>query len=480
MKNIFNAKYSSNVLIITITSLLLFIVCVNQPIDPDMWWHLQNGQLVFTEGSITTIDLFSFTKYGQPWTNAFWLSDLLIFCLFKLGGFSLLVSFFAILGSLTYMMIFFISPGPYLLRAFLVVLAAISTAPEWTIRPQVFSFLFFAILNVYLIKNLNLKWKNFLWLPFLFLFWVNIHGGYIWGFLLLIAVIVGSLYEIYIHKNESSSKSAWKRFSLIVIVSFVFVLINPNGFAMLRLPFQTIDVSITSIVEWSSPNFHDFFMQPFLWVVLLFIASLSFSENRLTMDQLLKVLGFLFLAFVSQRNIPLAVIVIMPILIEKANELVIDLRKWKQQDQKTKQSIKGSGFINFFIILIVVFVCVLRVKTQIAEKFIRGTYPVNAVRWIRENNPKGNMLNSYNWGGYLIYNLPEYKVFIDGRADLYGKELISTWWRIVSNDHDAINDLNTYKINFLLVEPNQPIVEELLAQNWKIAFEDELSIIVTR
>ncbi|MFC2063663.1 hypothetical protein ACFLXB_01015 [Chloroflexota bacterium] len=476
--SIFNKP--SNALIFIVTSILVFIVCVNQPVDPDMWWHLRNGQLVFTQGEITKVDLFSFTRFGQAWTNAFWLSDLLIYSIFKVGGFAFLVSFFAFLGSLVYMLIFVISPGPFLLRAFLVVIAAISTAPEWTIRPQVISFLLFSSLNFYLLSNPELKWKKFIWLPLLFLFWANMHGGYIWGFLLLAAVIVGNLYEIYISKNEDISKVTLKRFTLIVVISLGFVLINPNDLSILKLPFQTIDVSIASIVEWASPNFHDPIMQPFLWIILLFIASLGLTEDRLSMDQLLKVIGFIFMAFLSQRNIPLAVMVIAPIMIGNFNSFQNKFRIEKQIKSIPPHSIKGAKVINSLIVLLLGFVCILRVQTQISDKYIRENFPEDAVLWIQENKLKGNMLNSYNWGGYLIYNLPDHKVFIDGRADLYGKELISSWWEIVSDGQNSVEILDKYNIDFLLLEPNRPIIGKLLEQGWEIAFKDELSIVIIR
>jgi len=473
-------KNPSFVLIFVVTSILVFIVCVNQPIDPDMWWHLRNGQETLSQGSISTVDLFSFTRFNQPWTNAFWLSDLFIYAIYQIGGFWLLLTIFAALGTLTYMIIFLFSPGPFLLRAFLVVLAAISTSPEWTIRPQVTSFLILSIVNIYLIQNSDLNWKKFIWLPLLFILWANIHGGYIWGILLLFAVIIGRFLDHYLFKNITVNKSELAKFSLFSFLSFFFVLFNPNGLAILKLPFKTIDVSIASIMEWSSPNFHEMIMLPFLMVIILFIIVLSIAEKRLSSDQLIKALGFLILAFISQRNIPLAVIVILPILIEKFSEFISTYKNGKSIKSEIKVPAKVSAIINSIIVLFLVLACGARIYAQSSASEIQSVYPVQAVEWILENKPKGNIFNSYNWGGFLIFNLPEYKVFIDGRADLYGNELIATWWNIVNDRQNSLESLDKYNINLILLEPDRPIVERLIEQNWTLSYQDGVSVILTR
>ena len=479
MNNTLTSKKESFLLIIFVTSLLVFIVCANYPIDPDMWWHLRNGQLVATRGSIPKVDQFSFTKLNQPWVNAFWLSDLIIYIFYKLGGLTLLVIIFAILGVITYISIFKFISGNFLLKAILVILAAISTSPEWTIRPQVISFLILSSLNIYIIHNNNLNWKKYSWLPFLFLVWANIHGGYIWGVLLLIAVIIGNYVEIFVFKNKTINKLELNKFSLLSLISFLFITINPNGLDILKLPFQTINVSISSIMEWASPNFHDMIMQPFLWIVLLFITSSSLSKRRLPIDQLLKVIGFLFLAFISQRNIPLAIVVLLPIMIDNLSSLFNN-----NQNNVSKKKSNLPRFVtyslNTIIILCLGFACAIRIYSITSSSKISDIYPTQAVNWIHENHPKGNMLNSYNWGGYLIFNLPEYKVFIDGRADLYGNELIGTWWDIVSDKPDAMPIIDKYGVNFVLLEPDRPIIKTLLDNNWKISYQDEISVIVSR
>jgi len=107
-------------------------------------------------------------------------------------------------------------------------------------------------------------------------------------------------------------------------------------------------------------------------------------------------------------------------------------------------------------------------------------YPTKAVEWIKENQPEGRLFNSYNWGGYLLWNLPDYPVFIDGRADLYGNEMIDQWRQIVFAEANSMELLDQWDINLILLEPTWPIVKQLPSYGWITSYEDKTAIIFQR
>jgi len=94
--------------------------------------------------------------------------------------------------------------------------------------------------------------------------------------------------------------------------------------------------------------------------------------------------------------------------------------------------------------------------------------------------PDGKMFNSYNWCGYLIWSLPDYPVFIDGRADLYGEALINEWWDVVNGNSDALLILDKYHINLVVLETDWPIIDQLKNSHWFVLFKDDRSIVMTR
>ena len=113
----------------------------------------------------------------------------------------------------------------------------------------------------------------------------------------------------------------------------------------------------------------------------------------------------------------------------------------------------------------------------------RGTLPLDAVEWIQEHRPAGPMFNSYNWGGYLIWHLwPDYQVFVDGRTDLYGDELLSQYLHVRFARSGFQEVLDEYGISFVLVEAGG-FTDSFLAlydDEWTMAYSDEVAVIYLR
>lgn len=476
---------STKLLFLIVTSVLVFIICINPPVDPDMWWHLRSGQLMWQEKTILTQDQFSFTRSGYPWVNAFWVSDLIIYFLFVIGGFPLLIILITSISVILFLMIYLRSNGPYFIRSLFILLAAIAISPQWTARPQVLSFFLFALLNFWLERRAIGKGAPLFLLPILFIAWANIHGGFIWGFLLLIATITGLVLDRLSHKTNSIElkHSEITQLSIWSVISLLAVLINPNGFAIWKLPFYTISVSISSIQEWASPNFHDLIVQPFLWMILLLIIGLSLSEKRQSFTTIFKSIGLIFMAFVSQRNIPISILVITPILIDRFSEYYLSIPTKVNSttaESRLKFSVSLTWILNSVIFIFLIIFAVLRAQMQLSPELVDNKFPAKAIESIELLQPKGNIFNSYNWGGYLVWNLQEYPVFIDGRADLYGKDIIDNWWEVVNGTDKAMDILDKNKINFILLEPDWPIIDLLKTNHWKVTYQDKISIVMVR
>ena len=116
------------------------------------------------------------------------------------------------------------------------------------------------------------------------------------------------------------------------------------------------------------------------------------------------------------------------------------------------------------------------------EKAVELNYPTSAIEWIIKNKPQGKIFNSYNWGGYLIWRLyPEYPVYIDGRADLYGGEFLSDYFDIYSAKSGWEEKLYQKNIQVVIVEPDSKLADALQQSSmWKISFEDKVSVVFLR
>jgi hypothetical protein len=124
-------------------------------------------------------------------------------------------------------------------------------------------------------------------------------------------------------------------------------------------------------------------------------------------------------------------------------------------------------------------------NSNITEVYKRANYPYRAVAFIKENHYRGRLYNSYHYGGYLIWALPEEKVFIDGRMTSWAIEeerILKIYDEIedfkVADWHDR---LDNYDVNLMLLDKKSPMAQVLReVPKWRLVFEDDRSVVYVR
>lgn len=459
--------------------ILVFILLSRTPLDADLWWHLRAGQAMWQERTILLADRFSYTVPGIRWFNAFWVSEILLFLLYELGGYFALAGFVSLTAAVTFVHLFERLPGNQIINGLVIMLSALTAAPIWGPRPQIISFLMVALLDRWLEQDKNLPY--WMLVPF-FALWANLHGGWIWGFLLLSAQIVGSLMNALQQETRENRTQYLKRTGSLMLwsaLSVPAVGVNPNGIEIWKLPFQQVNVSM-QIQEWLSPDFHRLDFHPLLWMVFALLGTASFARGVNSWSRLLKVIGFAYLTFVAQRNIALFAIVAAPLLSEWLNAtLQIVTRKHPVGSPKDLPK-RLTIPLNTSIIILLAAFAIGRLYTLTLPPAVKANYPAGAINWLKTNRPEGRLFNSYNWGGYILWNLPDYPVFIDGRADMYGSNLIAQWQDVANGRENALEILDSWDVNTILMEPGWPILAVLEKEGWTIAYQDELSLVLLR
>src|SRR5438270_6893135 len=180
----FRAIFSFPVLLATLLIVLTVFTARSRFNDPDMWWHLKTGEIIWNTHSIPTVDVFSYTTHNHPYTPHEWLSQVTIYGAYKLAGYSGLMCWLCILGSLLLI-------GSYALcslysgNAKVAFLGALATwlfaTVGLSIRPQMIGYLLLVceLLIIHLGRTRNARW--FLALPPLFALWVNCHASFFLG-----------------------------------------------------------------------------------------------------------------------------------------------------------------------------------------------------------------------------------------------------------------------------------------------------------
>ena len=484
---------------LVIVFLLIFLIAARTPLDGDMWWHLRSGEVTYQNHSVLLEDEFSFSRSGQFWINHSWLGQVILyfsFDHFSYVGLSLCVAMAAVVG------FYFISlqiREVNLINSFVLLLGAMTASTVWSPRPQIFSLICFAVCG-YILFLYRKRGFQKLWvlLP-LFGLWSNLHGGYPLGLMLIGLVFAGEfLNKLLLDKIERNDKKEWKLL-LWLLLSFAVVLINPNGINTWKIPFQTLDVNVLRelISEWASPDFH----QPISWLFLILLFSgflfMILSQKEKDFVDILVFMWFALMALMARRNFGPFVYAGIPIICNYVSEYRLQIKKRKQQvaingkgffkkifgqsDSKPAAE-KTNKFINLGFVTILALVAFFKlavVSHPVLVSFYESQlFPEEAVSWLDEKNQTGNILNEYNWGGYLIWRLPEYKVFVDGRTDLYGDEILTEWLSFLDGGEKTRKFLAQWEVNYVMLQPDRQVVSDLLEMGWEKIYEDEKAVIL--
>jgi hypothetical protein len=476
-------------LVIAMTFIALLAMAVRTPADTDMYWHLRTGQYILETRSVPAADPFSSTMLGKPWIDVHWLSQVILyatFAAFNTLGLALLV---ALLVVLAFVFVWKQMEGGVFLRAFILVLAAATAGVVWTPRSQMATFVFTALLG-YLLYLYKWKQVDRLWLmPLMFVAWVNLHAGYVAGFMLLGTLMVGealSNVALKFGMRGEPAIMAWARLRklfFVTLLSGVVLVINPFTLNTLLLPLKTVNIGALQdfIQEWASPDFHELFQQPMIWMLLLTLAVIGWSGRRLDVTDALTLGLFAYISFLARRNIGLFALVCAPILSRHAAAW------WAKSPGRDLHLSRGSPILNWIILILIVLAAAIKMIVPLLPatqtKAEADIVPVDAVNWIVEHRPTGAMFNSYNWGGYLLWRLwPDYPVYVDGRTDLYDNDFLrDDYLNIILARPGFQAKLDQRGIGFVIVEANS-LLDTLLQQTarWREAYRDQMAVIYVR
>ena len=478
-------------LVLVVLFVALFAMALRTPADTDTWWHLGAGRAIVTQGRVLYADEFSHTVRGTPWTNVQWLAQVSMYGVYRSGGDALLAVLVALLVVAAFAFVYPQMEGASFLRAFILVLAATASSVIWSPRPQVLSFVFVAITSyiVYL-----WKWRrvNRLWLLVpLFVLWGNVHGGYALGLMLIGSVIAGEVLNRLLGRAEAPEVMTWREIGILIgasVLCGLALLINPYGFGTWTLPFRTVGIKTLQgfIQEWASPDFHNLYEQPILWLLFALLGMTGLSRRRWDWTDLIVVVVFGYSAFLARRNIAPFALVAAPVL-SRRTQLVVEavsaqFRLPASLHQKLNPRLTVA--LNWLIVILLVVAALLKGALALSPNMIAKAQsdlaPMRAVEWIKQNHVTGPMYNSYNWGGYLLYALPEEPVFADGRTDVYN-EFLTEYVKVMFIRPGWQDVLDQYDVRMALIERDSFLATMLATQpDWRLAYSDDQAVIYTR
>ncbi|OGM26870.1 hypothetical protein A3D00_03210 [Candidatus Woesebacteria bacterium RIFCSPHIGHO2_02_FULL_38_9] len=367
-------------------------------LDPDFGFHIRGGQIINLTG-VPKLDPFSYTMPSFPVIDHEWLTDLTFYKLFNSTGFPGLSITFTILLALALYAAFLRSSKHYFEVPLILAISAIF--PYFSVRPQVESWLMLSILLLVIFKK-DL-WKNFKYvLPFFFVLWANLHGSFALGIFTLL---------IYLLFKSVRLKKLQLDILAVLFICLLATFVNPYGPRLWYEVWSSIsDSSLRwTIIEWQ-PSFV-FFNFPLLAYFSVSIVFVWREKKHLILEQMALYFIFLLAAISSLRHVPLWLIVSLPLTIDSI---------YAFSEEITKRKFALRRFLKLHWVVLVISLILFISQALFLLKGARGVsedsfYPGKAIVYLRNNLPYGQIFSRYDWGGYLIWKLPEKKVFVDGR-----------------------------------------------------------------
>ncbi len=434
------------------------------PTDPDVWWHLQNGKVVLTTGTVPHGDIYSYTVPGARWIMQQWLLEAGMYALEQTLGYWADVLLFALVTAGVYAILFGLlrASGAGRWAAVAAALGAmVLDAPSWGVRPQIWTTLFFVAYLALLLRYRRraqvagpappgprawLGPDRALWLlPPIMLLWANFHAGFSVGLLLLGAFIAGEI----ANRLLGWPAAPIRPLIAVTVACAAVSLLNPNGLDLWLYPITYLsgtggNASLRFVQEWQPPDLRAVRGWPFAAALLILLAlnlvrrpaagppegaaaarparSGTWGDASL----IFTLAGFTMMGFQALRFLPLFGIVWAVVVARRAAELWPALAAPDARTAPVPDSgalLRGRLNLGLYAVVAVLLAAFMLTapRAQVHAQPLTTAYPVAAVDYLdahRATLPQPvHLFHDYGWGGYLIAR--GWPVFVDGRADPY-------------------------------------------------------------
>jgi hypothetical protein len=407
--------------------------------------------------AIPRYDSYSYSSYGARWTNHEWLSELILYLIFKFAKSAGLIIFKLSMGLIIAFLIYtsvIKNTKSLCLRLIFITLSLAIISGGFAIRPQIFTYVFFTVLVFLIAAFENTEnIKSLYSLPAIFLLWVNLHGGFIIGVGILLAY---ALFKI-------SDKRTTKKLIFIIALSVLATFINPYGIKIWTFVLGAALKHRPYITEWGRVRFSLEYLNYFTFC-LVAILSLLFSKRKRSHYEIFIILIALYFSFKHNRHTILFAILAsmyMPKYITSfAGDWFVCLEK------KFSQNI----FISIFacLSLYLSLATFYRGRNLLAIEIPQDKFPINAVMFIKQNNITGNIFCSFNWSQMCIKELSETnKVFFDGRYEtVYSDSLIQGYFDAILCKREYKEFLQSFhETDIMFLNRNEPLAKALSTDN---------------
>ncbi len=468
-------------------------------VDPDFFWHVKTGEVIREIGALPSFEIFSHTAHGLPWVVQGWLADVILDQVWESAGVTgirlLVGSLFVCTWAVIYrtVRIYLVRPATALLVSGLsVALMLPALAPRPTMATTLFLSLTLFSLIAFRCRGES-RWL--LILPPLFALWPNLHFGYVTGLgliaLFLLSDVLGIVLPIAREHLETGSLLG-RSPALILLLCVVAIGANPHGYGVL---WETAHMVLTNsgsrVSEWHSPAWGDATGKLVYSAICIVVIARSFARRTIHWLDIIVPLAVIGAGLSAVRHVSLMGIILTPFVARAIVNWEVPVFVVKNRDSTgfsdaaTRDvSERTATLVN--IVFVACAVAVVIFLSPLADrkfgKLGSRLQPSGAADFLLAHNLKGDLFNTYNGGGYLIYRLyPHQQVFIDGRYNPYPKKVIDDYFLITDGKPRWFDTLQSYGIDIVLAETDSSFRQlMLLRKEFRLVYEDRYYSVLVR
>jgi hypothetical protein len=461
---------------------------VGKPVtDPDIWWHLRVGEWVVQHSSVPINDPFSLPGQDRAWVAYSWLYEVLLHGLVGVFGLAGVVVYRVLLSlavvAALHALVRRLEPR-FLVAIALTGVATLAIAGLFGERPWLFTILF-AILTLHAVVCLRESGPvpRWVWaLPLVYVVWANVHIQFVYGLFILFVACAAPLLDRATAVSAvlpDSAATPWtRRWWLLVLLSAacaLATLVNPYHLHLygVIVEYATQPGPFRFVNELRALEFREICD----WVMLGLTGAACFflGRRRFSAFEVILLAATAVFAFRARRDLWFVVLIDVYILATAGP------REAREEERYTPTP-RGWGLIAGGLVALTVLLAVARdLSPSGFERRVSSVFPVEAAEVVREGGYAGPLYNDFNWGGYLIWALPELPVAIDGRTNLHGDERIvrfgNTWAGLPGWDRDP----DLARSGLVIAQREGPLAEHLLAdKRFRCVHKDDLAVVFVR
>jgi len=453
-------------------------------LDPDIWWHLKVGDWIIDHSAVPHTGILSRTAASRPWVAYSWGYEILMSRAYAWSGL-IGIGLYGVLLTLAvayavYWMLRRLS-GEFWVACVGSGIVCSAFLFNGMPRPFFFSITLFAVTLTLLIEaNRSGRVKPLYWLPLIFLLWANLHIQFIYG-LFLIGLFVGA--NLIQHAAEvlnvkldflAAPTLPLTELVLVAIGCILATFIGPYFYHPYLVVYEYSKAKFTYsvIIELQPLNFRGYshFAELFLTAAGFFALG---WRRKLDLFKLTLMVAASIIAYRTMRD---AWFICLPAAACIADAFAPQTEVERSELTFCETWLEKLGVAAVVAILLAAVANGTDFTQRGLDRAISSAYPVNAINFLRRNPVQGPLYNALNWGGFLMWYMPEYPVAVDGRNDLYGDDLDKLFFNSQNAEASYTTDPYLNEAGVVLLGSEMPLAKILSVDpRFQLIYHDDIA-----